>query len=291
MTFGPHGFTCQKCCKLVSPKGLAAHIKRKAHRGAIQPKDSQAATLHILQGHRIPNDLHYFSHPTELPSVIPGLLTTLAYKCPQCPRWTRGADLPTPRGRCRRALSHFKKEHGDLTMPDMSEFMERYIMRPYREGNTEFRGPGGHAEISNLVIMLPESWIPSGAEAPGPNARVNHHKVTAAPQESFLVKIGWPQYIRGLKATNIKYLVELVEIPSRHRVKELMDANPKRAALENGLLVLDALHVGYLKDANEFLKSCHPSIRKAVTSGYVINLNVVLLSKHYFSDLVPTIGW
>ncbi|KAG1733420.1 hypothetical protein EDD22DRAFT_960221 [Suillus occidentalis] len=93
MTFGPHGFTCQKCCKLVSPKGLAAHIKRKAHRGAIQPKDSQAATLHILQGHRIPNDLHYFSHPTELPSVISELLATLAYKCPQCPRWRvrRGA--------------------------------------------------------------------------------------------------------------------------------------------------------------------------------------------------------
>lgn len=176
-------------------------------------------------------------------------------------------------------------------MPDVSEFMERYIMRPYCEGNTEFRGLGGHAKISNLTIMLPESWIPSGAEAPGPNARVNCHKVTAAPQESFLVKIGWPQYICGLKATNSKYLVELVEIPSWHRVKELMDANPKRAALENGLLVLDALHIGYLKDANEFLKSCHPSIRKAVTSGYVINLNVVLLSKHYFSDLMPTIGW
>ncbi|KAG2046290.1 hypothetical protein BDR06DRAFT_1014861 [Suillus hirtellus] len=272
MTFGPHGFTCWKCHQLVSPKGLLAHIKRKAHK-EIQPKDSQAAITHILQSHKIPEGLHYFSHPTELPNAIPGLIPTLAYKCPQCPRWIRSADLPTPKGKCRHAVAHFKEEHGDLTMPDVSEFKGRYIMRPYCEGNTE---EGGRARISNLVIVLPENWMPSGVETSRPaNARVNRHNVTAAPQESFLLKIGWPQYVRGLGVVHMRYLMELVEIPSQHRVKELMDANPKRAALENGLLVLDGLHVGYLKDANEFLKSCHPSIRKAVTSGSRANYRLI----------------
>lgn len=51
----------------------------------------------------------------------------------------------------------------------------------------------------------------------------------------------------GVKATNFKYLIELVEIPSQQCINELMNINLKRATLDSGLLVLNTLPVKYLR--------------------------------------------
>ena len=300
MSFGPHGFTCWKCHQLVSPGALSTHINRKIHqkdltlnrKGYLKPFVS-----HLLRAHGVPEEVTIFPHPDVLPNLIPGLKPILSYKCPACPRWTGASSgLATARGKRKAALTHFRKSHGGLPAPEVAELTERYIMRPYCEGNTETGGP---AVASAVVITLPEGWVPlaeQGSESQAarpPEARVYRQGPAAAPQETFLTKIGWPRYVVELGAGKVEYLRDLVEIPNNWEswIDNLMPVNPRKAIFERGLLALDGLIAGYLRDANEFLNSCHPSVRRAVTSGYADHtVNIVMLIHFHFSDRGRTIG-
>ena len=262
MYFGPHGFVCEKCGQIYPPGYLYSHIRSKYHakdldvpsRGKKAKQVYQIIVNHLLTSHGAQED-SMFDLPQSLSDTIPGLTPTLSYKCPICstPRWFKWKSL----------CCHYIKEHRDTVHPDKQTVQARYIIRPYRLGIME--GDGGRSELSNTVILLPEDWTPRNSQSQRTQRAVPRERPPATTSASHLVAIGWPEYLESLKDADIRCLMQLVEMPAAE--KDLVTFPPRRAALERGMGQLNKFLTRYLKDANDFLETCHPSVRRAITIG------------------------
>lgn len=210
--------------------------------------------MHLFTAHGVPEHTTVFDLPETVSDAIPGLIPILSYKCPICPvpRWFNWKSMG----------DHYRKVHKDMKRPDKQASQPRYILRPYRLGILDTTG--GRSELSDSVILLPEDWTPSHPSLRSFQPTIPRNRLFPPLSAPHLVAIGWPEYLRSLKDTNISWLMELVAMPME---RDLASLPAKRAAIERGLGRLGKFLLRYLKDVNVFLDGCHPSIRKALTAG------------------------
>ncbi|KAI5983643.1 hypothetical protein EDD15DRAFT_2376174 [Pisolithus albus] len=261
MYFGPYGFVCEKCSQIYPPSHLRHHITTKHKKdldltgtGNQKKQLYNLVVQHLLTAHAVPEDVVNFDLPEHVSDTIPGLTPVLSYRCAACQtaRWFCWKTL----------LSHYRKHHQGIRCPQKQDVDTRYIMRPYRLGNLE--GLGGRSELSDTVILLPRDWSPTNSRSQIDEVVIPRDRPLIPANAPHLVAIGWPEYLESLMGTDIQWLIKLVEMPKQ---KVAGSFPPKRAALERGILLVDALLLRYLTDADAFLASCHPSVRKSVTSG------------------------
>lgn len=262
MYFGPYGFVCERCGLIYPPGHLLHHMLSKKHSGDLditgprKVETYEAILSHLLMAHGVPKGLSTFDLPQAVSDVIPGLTPTQCYQCPVCPvpRWFGWKSL----------IQHHRETHEDVDRPQKPLMEPRYIMRPYRLG---VLGPhGGRSELSDKVILLPRGWTPTNSSLTPARATIpstRPHLPIGAPH---LAAIGWPQYLQSLGSADVRWLMELVGIgvPTE---KDLASFPERRATLERRMGEVDKILIEYLKDANTFLESRHPSVRRAITAG------------------------
>ncbi|KAG2063450.1 hypothetical protein BDR04DRAFT_1163692 [Suillus decipiens] len=283
ITFTPYGFICSFHHKAIPPKALLQHIWNKDHKqdcNAYFKTEFVTMVAHILQSHRVPPDMEVIPIPSTVPELIPGLEAVFSFKCPatNCPEWFKAGPGETTGKKQRRMVLHWNGSHRTAEGGRSPLFEGRYIIRPFHNvvNSTD--------PLVRTIVVLPETWsppIPSSVTSTSvPDAPV----IRIPTEPPFLSKIKWPDYLQSLQADPAK-LRALVKLPNPHRVSHLSE---RQARLELGLSEVLRLYKGYLKDANQFIESCHSTVRSALTFGTRAKYRLVS-DKSYYAYRAPMI--
>ncbi|KAG1787198.1 uncharacterized protein HD556DRAFT_1448993 [Suillus plorans] len=264
IAFTCYGFICSIHQRVIPPKRLLQHIRLPDHKKACSTrleKNYKVAIAHILESHCVPSDMDVIPLPSAVPDLIPGLEAIFSFKCPapNCPEWFRATLHGTNKRKQRHVMQHWSRSHR-ADLGDAPAFFEgRFIIRPYLMV-VDSKDP-----LTSIVVVLPETWSPPDTPlaTSAPDAPINRLGATAPKEASFLRDIKWLDYAQSLQADTAK-LQALVKLPTSNEY-HILHLSERQARLERGLLEVHRLYKGYLKDANQFVESCHPNIRSALT--------------------------
>ncbi|KAG2063449.1 hypothetical protein BDR04DRAFT_1123257 [Suillus decipiens] len=235
------------------------------------------AVAHILKSHCVPSDMDVILMPSTVPDLIPGLEAVFSFKCPapNCPEWSKAALHGTDRRKQDNAIRHWNRSHRTSLGDVPALFEGRFIIRPYLMV-VDSKDP-----LGSTVVVLPETWSPPNPNpASAPNAHIIRLGATVPKEASFLRDIKWLDYAQSLQADTAK-LQALVKLPTSNKY-HILRLSDRQARLEHGLLEVHRLYKGYLKDANQFVESCHSSIRSALTFQFIS-------AKSYVTYRVPMV--
>jgi hypothetical protein len=253
------GIVCRHCQCLVPPNKLERHIHKCHARtaGTFRVADYKFVATHILKTHNLTvSDPDPVLESPELLGPVCGLETPRkAYKCPYCPnKWIVEHNGPTHTYLNQVAFVriHVRSNHDGEDTP--SEFVSRYILRPYRR----------YGELRDRALVLADGWVPTmGINPSVPESsvkRVYRRQPHPDPSAKFLEDLGWPQYIGSLNASN-KRLRQLVQHPSQAFAKSRKSKATRY--LELGLCAIYNILLKYFFEANSFAGPRYSQIRQA----------------------------
>ncbi|KAG2337877.1 hypothetical protein BDR05DRAFT_952317 [Suillus weaverae] len=262
--FTCYGFICSIHHRAIPPKILLQHIRLPDHKKACSTrleKNYKVAVAHILKSHGVPSHMDVIPLPSTVPDLIPGLEAIFSFKCPapNCPEWFKAAPHGTNRQKQQNTIKHWNGSHR-ASLGDVPAFFEgRFVIRPY------LMVMDNKDPLASTVIVLPETWSPPKLllATSIPDARIKRLGATVPKEASFLRDIKWVDYAQSLQADPAK-LQALVMLPTSNKY-HILHLSERQVRLERGLLQVHRLYKGYLKDANQFVESCHSSVRSALT--------------------------
>jgi hypothetical protein len=207
------GIVCRRCKCLVPLQILEHHLRIHHARtgGTFWKTDYTFVASHIVKTHDLRvTDADPVLNAPPLSGAVSGLdAPWMAYKCPYCPnKWIAAGSGDTHNAQTSKTHQHVHRDHDKEKIP--SEFLSRYIVRPYRR-----------SEMLDRVLVFIDGWVPG----PGPGSdlalpgnsnssnRVYRRGPIAADGAKFLQDLSWPEYISNLKASNTQ-LRQLVRHPN-----------------------------------------------------------------------------
>jgi hypothetical protein len=274
------GIIDYKCHRILVPSELEKHLngKHKFIGGARQLVDYTFMANHIISSHNIP--LSYNSPtPVEVTEEVYGLGTPQdGVLCPHCNNWFICSLHQPFSQQIRHLRQHMRTYHEGRDLSSVAnwpdEFKRRYILYPW-----------GTRVKPSVPLIFAEEYKPRDANghAMVPLARAKLPPPRSAPSAPFLLRIGYPQYLSDLKASNASEnrLRGLVRLPSKSLARE---RKGKRKYLERGLLVLYGGLKTYLKEANGYLTCNHPRAREALVHKYVLLSMISFVIAHYIAS-------
>jgi hypothetical protein len=261
---------CMQHNKLIPGDYLWMHLSRShpgKYPGTTREAVFKAALSHIVGCHPgIKNQSTAdvkSSLPARLAAPIPLQLSDvlMRYKCPVpgCPQWThQNKSRGAPEAEHKRHLkTHSAGEVDPLSQsPVIPQWTQRVDIGAGKSKCQESTG------ATHCFLLPPFTLPPSVLGAPPP--LFPSADITAPSTQNWAESLGWEDYIAtlacraGSRSKAVAKLRDLVALPSKARIAKCM--NEVTRALEQGLLLSNALNLTYMKDGAKWVASMHPSV-------------------------------